>query len=82
MSWSVTLTCWHSEEPEGLARLGAPSSRDGVSSLGSERTASHGRDIDKDKSIVAFTCSPAGGFDSGKQCRGREDRFLLHPGIP
>lgn len=78
------MTCWDSKEPEDLARLGAPRSRDGFSSLSSQaqftgRTANSGRDIDKDKSITAFTGSPAGGFGSGKSCQGREEELLAVP---
>ena len=38
--------------------------------------ASSGKDIDKDKSIIAFTYSPAGGFGSRKMLSGREEELL------
>ena len=41
--------------------------------------ANGGRDNDKDKSVIAFTCSPAGGFGLEKQCQGREEELLAEP---
>lgn len=41
--------------------------------------ASCGRNIDKDKSIMAFTCWPAGGFGLEKRSQGREEELLAEP---
>ena len=71
--------CWDSKEAEGLARLGAPRSRNGFSLLGPQGGRQAVGGILIKVSHLAFACSPAGGFGLENRCQGNKEELPAEP---